>query len=233
MLLIKATMNFDHRTLLGLALVFPLALGCASRQAPFNDLDEAQTKVLRLQGQEAPAAAMPGATPGAPLIPGLPGIPPELQALGQQAAQAANQVLPGLIPPGLIPGATPAAPAAVAPPAPRFPGSVPGQGYVILGERFLASDGTDKDTQQELLDLFGDEDNYTEQPSQCFVPGLGVSFNRTNGPPVELLVSIQCRAVQGAGFSWPHAGKGTFTSDALQKVTKIYQQLWGPVPPGA
>jgi hypothetical protein len=229
-------MNFDHRTLLGLTLLLPLALGCASRTAPFNELDEAQTKVLRLQGTEPPPMAAPTQpTPGAPpqLIPGLP-IPPELQALGQQAAQAAQQVLPGLIPPGLIPGIAPATPVApMAPPAPRFPSTVPGQGYVILQERFLAEDGPDKDAKNELLDIFGDEDSFTEERGQCFVPGMGVSFARSNGPPVELLISISCRSAQGAGFNWPHAGKGTFSSDALQKITKIYQQLWGPVPSGA
>lgn len=222
-------MNLNHQTILGLTLLFPLVAGCASRTAPFNELDEAQVKVLRLQGQEpppVPPAVQPG-VPGAPqLIPGVP-LPPELQAMGQQVAQGLNQALPGIIPPGLIPGATPTAPAVpVAPPPPRF------KGYIMLQERFLASDGPDKSVKDEILDIFGDEDSFQDQRDPCFFPGMGFSFSRSNGPPVELLISISCKQAQGDGFTWPYSKSG-FTPDTQQRLTKIYQQLWGPVPSGA
>src|SRR3954464_11010505 len=80
----------------------PFATGCAMRAAPFDQMDRAQITVLRLSQQQAPAT--PQAQPGS-LIPGLPGIPPELGAMGQQAAQALQNVLPGMIPQSILPGA--------------------------------------------------------------------------------------------------------------------------------
>jgi hypothetical protein len=147
--------------------------------------------------------------------------------MGQQMATGLQQALPGLIPPGLIPGAAPGVPAVpTTPPPPRF------KGYIMLQERFLAEDGTDKDIKNEILDLFGDEDSFQDQRDPCFFPGMGFSFTRPNGAPVDLLISISCKQVQGDGFTWPYKKSG-FTSDTSQKLTKIYQQLWGPLPSGA
>src|SRR5262245_4884422 len=83
------------------------AVGCAGRTAPFNEMDTASFTVYKLQGQETPPpAATP--TPATPAPGGIqiPGLPPELQQLGQQAGTALQQILPpGVLPPGLIPGA--------------------------------------------------------------------------------------------------------------------------------
>ena len=145
------------------ALAVPLALGCAGRTAPFNEMDQAQVTVLRLQGQEPPPTAAP-ATGQAPLIPG---IPPELQQMGQQALQGLQQVLPpGVIPPGLLPGAPGAAPQQAA--APRW------KGYIILAQMPLS----DEKVKDEILDVFGAEDSFQEGKGQCFFPGMGVSLNR-------------------------------------------------------
>src|SRR5262249_43026972 len=134
----------------------PLATGCiGGREAPFNEpADKAQITVMRLQGQEAPPNN--GGPPARP--PALPGIPPELQQRGQQPSQGLQRVPPpGLIPPGLIPGATP-----VQQNAPRF------KNFVILAQMPLA----DEEAKDELLDVFGHEGNFTAEKQQCFTPGL-------------------------------------------------------------
>ena len=78
--------------------LFALALllsACASRTAPFNELDKAPITIMRLQEPPPPpppVAAVPG-------LPQIPGVPPELQQLGQQALDGLKAALP----PGLIP----------------------------------------------------------------------------------------------------------------------------------
>lgn len=215
----------NTRTLAGLLLVLPLAAGCASRTAPFNDMDKAQITVLRLQGQEPPPAATPatpGATPGA--FPGIPGLPPEWQNAANQAAQGLQQMIPpGILPPGLIPGANPGAnPANPAPQAqaPRF------EGFIIVAQMPL----TDDKTKNDLLDVFGHESSFNTNRGNCFVPGFGVSMQRPNQPPVDLLVSFQCNQAMGNGFRWPYQANG-FTPDTRDKLQKIYEKLFGPLPP--
>lgn len=208
-----------------LLVLLPLAAGCASRTAPFNEMDQAQITVLRLQGQEVQQPTpQPAAT--APSL--IPGLPPDLQAMGQQAAQAINQALPGLIPPGLIPGqpAQPVQPAQ--PPQPRF------KNFVILASMPLA----DESVKNELLDIFGSESSFQADRGNCFFPGMGVSMqrapqaNQAPQPPVELLISLSCNQAMGDGFRWPHPTNG-FTPDTHQRLTKIFEKLWGPVPSGA
>jgi hypothetical protein len=215
-------MDLDLRTFAAFALMAPFVYGCAARTAPFNEMDEAQITVLRLQGQEAapqPVTPAPGQAPQ--LIPGLP-IPPELQQMGQQALQGLQQMLPpGVLPPGLVPGQAPAAP--VAPPQPRF------KNFVILAQMPL----TDEEIKEEILDIFGDEDSFSAERGQCFFPGMGVSMVRPNSPvPVDLLISLSCNQAMGDGFRWPYPANG-FTPETHQRLSKVYEKLWGPVPPGA
>jgi hypothetical protein len=216
-------MDLDLRTFAAFALMAPFVYGCAARTAPFNEMDEAQITVLRLQGQEAPPVQPATPAPGQPpqLIPGLP-IPPELQQMGQQALQGLQQMLPpGVLPPGLVPGQ--AAPAPVAPPQPRF------KNYVILAQTPL----TDEEIKEEILDIFGDEDSFSAERGQCFFPGMGVSMVRPSNPvPVDLLISLSCNQAMGDGFRWPYPTNG-FTPDTHQRLSKVYEKLWGPVPPGA
>lgn len=218
-------MNRHLSAFLFAGLLVPCAVGCASRAAPFDDMDQAQITVLRLQGVEPPPVVAPpvAAVPG---IPGLaiPGLSPEqqaqLNAAGQGLLQGATTLIPGLG--NLLPGAGGAAPAPVVQEQPRF------KGFVILAQMPLNND-TIKD---DLLDIFGDEDSFQagSNPS-CMTPGMGVSMARPNAAPVELLISFSCQRAVGDGFAWPHKADG-FTPDTAQKLNSIYQQLWmQPVPP--
>jgi hypothetical protein len=209
----------DLSKLAAFTLMLPLAVGCAARTAPFNDMDKAQITVLRLSPPPPPVAAV-GQPGGAPLIPG---IPPELQQMGNQILQGAQAVLPpGILPPGLIPGAggTPLAPQQ--PPPPMF------KGFAIVAQQPLMDDKM----KDELLDVFGHEDSFSAQRGNCFTPGMGVTMARPSAPPVELLISFACNQAVGDGFKWPYPNNG-FTPDTSQKLQAIYQKLWGPVPPGA
>ena len=84
----------------------------------------------------------------------------------------------------------------------------------------------------EILDIFGSEDSFSTQRGNCFMPGMGVSLARPNAPPVDLLISLSCNQAQGDGFTWPYPKNG-FTTETHEKLSQIYQKLWGPVPPGA
>lgn len=205
----------DLRKLAALVLLAPLAVGCAGRTAPFDKLDQSQITILRLSPPPPPPAA---ATPTGQAIPGL---PPELQQMGQQALQGLGQVLPpGMIPPGLLPG-QPAAQAQT-PPPPMW------KGFAITAQQSVADDKL----KDELLDIFGHEDSFSDQRGNCFQPGMGVSISRSNGPPVDLLISLSCNQAQGDGFAWPYKKNG-FTTETHSRLQKIYEQLWGPVPSGA
>lgn len=219
---VKVNMNLTTRTFAGIVLLAPLVFGCAARAAPFDDMDKAQVTVLRLQGQEL--APTPTAAQAPTLIPG---IPPELQQMGQAALQGLQQALPGLIPPNLIPGQTATTP--VLPAQERF------KGFVVLGKRQLTTSDSDEELKDQILDIFGDEDSFTADRGNCFYPGLGISMLRANNPtPVELLISFSCNQAMGDGFAWPHQGVNGFTAETHQKLSEIYQQLWGQsVPPGA
>jgi hypothetical protein len=216
-------MSSNFTTLLGLALLAaPLATGCASRAAPFNQMDQAQISAMRLTQPPPPpppVAAAPGAFPG---IPGLP-IPPEMQAAGQQILQGAAQALPGLIPPGLIPG-QPAAPQPQQPQLPQWNGLSVVASVPVMNE----------DMKNDILDLFGDEDSFQAGSNNCgTAPGLGFSMVRPNQPNVDLLVSFTCSKAMGVGFQWPHKAD-MLKGESHQKLSQIYQALFGmAVPPGS
>jgi len=140
--------------------------------------------------------------------------------MGQQILQGAQQVLPpGLIPPGLIPG-QPAQ--AQQPPPPMF------KGYAISAQQPLV----DNSIKDEILDIFGSESSFSGQRGNCFMPGMGVTMARPNAPPVDLLISLSCNQAQGDGFRWPYPNNG-FTTESHDRLSKVYEKLWGPVPPGA
>jgi hypothetical protein len=221
-------MTTPLRSLVAVGLLAPLAAGCASRVAPFNEMDKAQITVLRLQGQEqpqaTPAATTPSPVPGL-AIPGLP-IPPELQQLGQGVLQA---LPPGLIPPGLIPGAPAGTPQPqVQPQLPRFPQSAGQRGFVILASMPLQDDKL----KNEILDIFGSASSFQPGQPTCFYPGMGVAMMRPGQPEVDLMISLSCNQAMGDGFRWPHPANN-FTPDTHNRLTQVYEKLWGPVPPGA
>lgn len=212
-------MKAFRTSILGLALLVPVAAGCNSRTAPFNDLDQASVTVLKLQGQEV-AAATPGATPGGMALPAIPGLSPDQQAQLQagvnQLGAAAQQVIPGLQIPGL-PGATPAQPQVQ---QQRF------NGFVIQDSRSVM----DEDSKGALLDAFGHEDNFNQNRGPCFTPGMGVVFQDPKKGNVELMVSFACNQVQGNGFRWPYQANG-LTPEASNALRRIYEQNFGPLPP--
>jgi hypothetical protein len=212
------------RSLLGLVAIAPLVVGCASRTAPFNDMDKAQITVLRLAGP--PPVTQPTAVPGATGGFTIPGLPPELQNMANQAAAGIQGVIPpGILPPGLIPG-QPAA-------QPQQPQQPPVQLYknsfVIAAQMPLSDDKIKND----LLDVLGSDKSFSGQRGNCFTPGMAVVMSRPSSPqPVEVLISLSCNQAQGDGFRWPYPSNG-FSTDAHDKLQKIYEKLWGPVPSGA
>jgi hypothetical protein len=215
-------MNSSLRPFIGLALLaVPLATGCA-RTAPFDQMDQAQITVMRLT--TPPPVAQPTPVTGQPGFPGLP-LPPELQAGATavlQGAQAAG--IP--IPPGLIPGQTqPTQMNPTQPPPPMF------NGLAIVATMPVSNE----DMKTDLLDVFGKEDSFqTGAPMQCPTsPGMGVSMVRPGQPNVDLLVSFSCSKTYGVGFAWPYK-KDTLTPESSQKLSTIYQALFGvAVPPGS
>lgn len=196
------------------------SMACASRTAPFDDLDQAQVTILKLQ-QPAAVAPIPGApTGGLPFA--IPGLSPEQQAqLGtafqqsfQQGATLLQQILPGFQIPGMPTGTAP-----VQQPARTF------NGFAVAGETPLA----DEDMREELLDIFGDEESFNGNRGQCFTPGMGVVFSDPQKGNVELMVSFACNQVQGNGFQWPYPVNG-MTPTTFGKLRRIYEQMWGPLP---
>ncbi|MFO0614090.1 MAG: hypothetical protein U0414_15970 [Polyangiaceae bacterium] len=205
-------------TVLGLALLVPLATGCAGRQAPFNDLDNAQVTILKLQGQPQPSVLpTPGGTGGLPF--NIPGLTPEQQAQIQAGiggiGAAVQTVIPGLPIPGM-PGAT----TPVTQPQQTF------NGFVVQGSSPVA----DENLKDELLDIFGKSDSFNQSAGQCFTPGMGVVFSDPAKGNVELMVSFSCNAVKGNGFSWPHANFG-MTPETSGKLRQIYTQMFMQPPP--
>jgi hypothetical protein len=173
--------------------------------------------------QQAPQQAVP--QPGAGGLPLIPGIPPELQAAGQQMLQQLQQQ--GILPPGLIPGL--GGPTTTQPPQPQFQAYPNDPQWVIADQRPVVDDKL----RDELLDLFGDPDSFNDQRGQCWFPGMAVSFQSPQFPqPVDVVVSLSCNQAVGYGFTWPHKGSG-FTQQSNAKLSQIYQSLFGPVPPGA
>ena len=214
-------MNASHTPFglaVGLTLLAPFAFGCAGRTAPFDEMDKAQITILRLQGPPPPVA--PPVAAGIPGIPGIPGLPPELAAAAAAAAAGVGALIPGLPP---IPGLTPAQPTPVQPaqPPPMFKGFVIGQTTPL----------SDDATRDELLDIFGSEESFGPNKGNCFTPGMGVSIQRIDQPqPVELLISISCNQAMGDGFRWAYPNNG-FTPETAQKLSAMYQKLFGPLPP--
>jgi hypothetical protein len=102
------------------------------------------------------------------------------------------------------------------------------KGFSIVSQMPVA-DGGLKD---ELLDLFGHDGNFSNQVQPCFSPGMGIVFQRPNAPEIDLMVSLSCNQVKMDGAPWPHAVNG-FTPPTRDHLGKIFERLFGPVPPGA
>ena len=191
--------------------------GCATRAAPFDQMDKAQVTILRLQPA---AAAQPMPTqPGAGTL--IPGLPPELQNLANATLQQLQQQ--GIIPPGLIPGMPGQTTQPMQPQLPPYPNDPQ---WAIADQRPVVDDAL----KEQLLDLFGNADSFNDQRQNCWTPGMAVSFQSPTAQPVDVLVSFSCNQAVGYGFQWPHPQSG-LTMESRNTLTGIYQSLFGPVPP--
>ena len=178
--------------------------------APFDQLKSQRVTVYRLQNFEPPPAAM--GPNGLPLpVP----VPQEIQTwLGG----VGSMLPPTLIPPGLLPGGTPAPTANVA----RF------HNFRILGWMQV----TDQGQKDEILDVFGKDKGWEATRSSCMYAEFGFSFGNTQPAPgqplpLDVLVSLSCNQVQAFNFNWPHAGKMSPSSDASSRITTIVRKAFG------
>ena len=215
MLRLTNTMNARTSTLTGFVVVAFLGTGCAARTAPFDNLDDAQMTILKLQGEQQAASPIPGG--GSFPFPGglsLPGVTPD--QLLQQGQQTWQQMMPGV--PFPFPGG--AGGTGTAPAQPKY------NGFVILQQS-----AGDEDTKSEILDLFGDEESFNQNRQPCFTPGMAVIFTPPDGSPnVELMISFACNHTQGVGFQWPYAASG-FTPESGNTLRNVYMRVFGTPPP--
>jgi len=191
---------------------------CApSLSQPFSSFKDSPVIVHRLQNYEPPQAAPPG---------GL-ALPPQIQ---QWLSAGAQWLPPGLLPPNLIPGATPAA-GSSASDASRF------RSFRILGTSAVS----DKALHDEVLALFGRESNFTQPRASCmyaefgFQIGYAPAFGAPSAPPgasssmppADILVSLSCGQVQMIGYAWPYGAKTGLTEEASKKVAAIARKAFG------
>jgi hypothetical protein len=204
----------DLRYLAGLVALLPLAVGCIGRTAPFDQMDHANVVVLRLAQPAAPPALGPAGM-------NIPGIPPELQQMGQAAIQTLGGALPGVVPQSILPGL----PGAAQPQQqmPQF------KGFTVTAQMPVADPGL----REDLLDVFGHESNFSGQPQNCFSPGMGIVFSRPNAPEVDLIVSLSCNQVKMDGAQWPFGFRNAFNPETRAHMAQVYEKFFGPVPPGA
>ena len=213
-------MNRIHLSAFAVVASALLATGCSSALSqPFANLKSQPITIYRLQNYEPPAAA--AATPGIPAA----AIPPQIQ---QWLSAGAQLLPPGLLPPGLLPGGTPA-PAAAAD-VPRF------HNFRILGSMAV----TDKTQQDDILDLFGHESNFTQPRQSCMfaefgfqigygaAPGAPVGTAPAGGqPPADILVSLSCDQVSMVNYEWPYNTKNGLTTDSAKKIVAMVQKAFG------
>lgn len=204
-------------TLLFAAFVLATATGCSTTLAQPFEANKAQPiTVFRLQNYEPqPAAATANGGAAA-------GLPPQIQ----QWLTAGAQMLPqGLIPPGLIPGTTPAASPTTD--APRF------QNFRILGSASVS----DKTQHDDILNLFGSSSNFDTPRQSCmfaefgfrigYSPAPGTTTPAGGAPPIDILVSLSCDQVQMPGYAWPYGAKNGLTADSTKKIVAIVQKAFG------
>jgi hypothetical protein len=195
--------------------------GCASAPAaPFDTLKSANVLAFRLQNYEPPAPPAGAAAP-TPQQGMIPGLPPEIARMAQQALPGLQALLPpGLLPPGMLQGMQQQA----APPpvenVPRFPMSQPN--FRILGQVQVM----DPKLKEELGKLLGDPDNFQPDHANCMYAEMGLSFTPpAGGAPNDLLISFSCNQVEARSFAWPHPNRG-LKPNAVKELDTIVQKIW-------
>ena len=179
--------------------------GCAGGlAAPFDQMKAQPVTVYRLQNFEPPAPAM-GAN-GLPLpIP----VPQEIQ---KWVGGVGSMLPPNLIPPGILPGGTPAPSQDVA----RF------HAFRILGWMQV----TDSAQKDEILEVFGKEKNWDATRSSCMYAEFGVAVSQMNQPPADVLISLSCSQVRPFGFVWPYGTKTGMKPETVKKVSEIMSRVF-------
>jgi len=206
-----------------LAGIASLSIGCkGSPAAPFNTLQDAQITVLRLQNYQEPVAATtttPTTTTQPSLIPGLPGlpIPTEFQPQVQQAQTMICQMLPAGTPGCTATGQPTTQPVTVAQNAPMF------EGFRIIGQAQVM----DPDIHDQIIDIFGYDDNFQAAKSPCMFPEFGMSFGGGGAQPsANVLISYACNQVQARNFNWPHPDNG-MKEKTVKSLNQVIQKLFG------
>jgi hypothetical protein len=206
----------------GLGLSASLLVACGAAPAkPFDTMKNANVLAFRLQNFEPPPAPQAAAAPQPGMM--MPGIPPEITQLAQQALPGLQALLPpGLLPPGMLQGMgqPQAAPPPPPPDAPRFPMTQPN--FRILNQTQVI----DPDLREELGKLLGDSDSFQSAHANCMYAEMGISFTPPEGgPPNDMLISFSCNQVQARSFAWPHANVG-MTPDTVKKLDGLVQKIW-------
>lgn len=198
---------------IGLALS---GVACSGKAAPpFDTMPSSQVIALRLQNFEPPPAApAASATPAPQSL-----LPPEIMSWVQQSGLG-QLIPPGVIPPGVLGGVTPSAPALTQQDtSPRFPQAAPN--FRILSQAPIV----DAELKEELAELLGDEDNFDSNHSSCLYAEMGLSFQSGPGLPNDVLISFSCNQIQSRNFAWPHSAAG-MKPGTVEKLSKIVKQLW-------
>jgi hypothetical protein len=193
-----------------------LSTGCAKQPAaPFDTLKSSNLLAFRLQNYEPPAQTQPAAAaPGGGFS--IPGIPPEITQWAQAALPGLQQLIPpGILPPGMVPGAPQTAPAPT-PDAPRFPMQQPN--FRILGQNQIM----DPELKEELGEVLGDEDNFSSNHANCMYAEMGLSFGQA---PYDILISFSCNQVEARNFAWPHPNRG-MKPETVEALAKVVQQVF-------
>ena len=198
--------------LLALALASTTVACAGAPAAPFDQMKTAQVVAFRLQNYEPPPQVAQPAQPQTPQL--IPGLPPEIQ---KWISAGASMLPPGLLPPGLLGGATAQPAQPVVDNTPRF------HGFRILGQVPVA----DQAVREEIGQILGIEKSFDQTFSPCSYAEFGYSIQSgPNQPPADVLVSLSCDKVIATNFNWPFKNAG-LTPDAVQRITKVSKTIFG------
>jgi hypothetical protein len=85
---------------------------------------------------------------------------------------------------------------------------------------------------EQLAELLGDEDNFTNEHAACAYSEMGLSFGQgmpgqPGAPSNDLLISFSCNQIIARTFAWPHRSSG-MDGDTVKELSSIVQKLWPP-----
>ncbi len=206
--------------LAGLARAAPPGCRVRCALAPFDQMDRAQITVLRLSQPQPAAAPVPQAG-GLPGLPGPARHPAGAAALGQQALQGLQNALPGVIPPG-----SPGLPARASRPSRSSSRSSRASASWPRCRSWTPASRTSSSTSS------GTRATSTTRRSPASRPAWASSCSGPTRP--RSTCSSPSRATRPRWTA--RAGRTRSTAsrpDTARHLGRIYENLWGPVPPGA